>query len=373
MKKLYVLVFLVMTMGKIFGSNQIVFNNLRNAIGIENANNFKYIDVESFDSSTKDSVNLEFKLPNNDFLFKLIIPKSNLTYSGQNVKGGTTYTIKKEMIDRIELLLSKYQTDLILTRSFFTENSIDEMPNLTLSDLKDNPWDTLAPRIFAKEFDLKKSDLTSSFGGIGNWIREAILRGAPLTPEQRFMIRLQKALIEKISGMTDAEKIMEPLKALLLANSKAGFGEKSITDIFGSITNANTKKAVMLEIMKQLKSVTIEKNGTIKKDENRKNTLAELVLENIKDVNMRRALVEMAKISSFNEGSKIEHLLETLIENPNKPWEANFDTKTSLDHSASTQYLEEADNYQPFFQLKDIASNTAADLYVLPTQPQEER
>ena len=327
MKKLYVLVFLIMFM------NRTVFCSY---LGTDNIG-----EVPAKIVYTED--NFRFNLPNKLFIItekEIDLDMHGNQDAGRSAVIGFDSKLNNVKIkDKIKDFIQKFQT----IRSFFKANGI-EMPTLELSDLKGNPWDTIAPRVFAEKFGLKKSSLKSM--GLSNWLRETILRGTPLTPEERFMIRLQKALIEKISRMTDVPKIMEALKALLLANSKIPdeFGKKSITDIFGSFKDADTKKAVMLEIMKQLKDVIIEQDGTIK-DANRKNTLAELVLDNITDVNMRRALVEVAvevakeladnplADNPNDKYSNKEAFLEQMLNDPSKKYVSDLDTKITMKNS----------------------------------------
>ena len=123
------------------------------------------------------------------------------------------------------------------------------------------------------------------------------------------------------------------------------------------------------EIMEQLKSVKIERDGNIG---DRENTLAELVLENIKDVNMRRALVEVAIKSlgtlsqrnnkSYEVESKYEHLLETLINKPDMPFNKDFELKIlfTVSNGNRSAIVNQ--------KIQDIATVTVEDIYSPPLQ-----
>ena len=150
--------------------------------------------------------------------------------------------------------------------------------------------------------------------------------------------------------------------------------KKSITDIFDSI-KLDAKKVVMVEIMEQLKSVTIERNGTIKA-ESRKNTLAELVLDNITDVNMRRALVEVAKKLADNSNDKKysneEAFLKQMINDPSKKYEATLNTEINMKNSfrIGNEYYE-ADFSQKLNELIPEFISSPTQEYQPQTQSQE--
>lgn len=208
----------------------------------------------------------------------------------------------------------------------FTPGKLDL--TMTFNDTKSNPWDSIAPAILASDFELNKADLKPRLGGLSNWGRE-FFGGQKLTPEQRFMLRLQKALVKKINKTTNVNKILEPLRCLLLANELIpdGFGKKTITEIFNSIDDAQVKEFVMGKIMEQLKSVKI--NGDQITNQSKNKTLAELVLENITDPRMKNALVRIANLKDSQEEYKWENkenFLAKLIENPKLKFESDFET-----------------------------------------------
>ena len=218
MKKLYVLVFLIMFMGKIF-SSQVQTRTIDAELNGKNVN------------------------------FTVIFPKNALIYANH-----IDSRIILAISNKLQAWINKNKPDFeSLFQSFKDYKIMYSPPVINIKEIGTNPWDTLAPRIFAGNFSsigITEPALKSI--GLSNWIREAILRGKPLTLEQRFTIRLQKALIEKISGIKDVTNIMEPLRVLLLANSKIpdGLGKKTITEIFNSIS-PDIKAAVIKEIMKK--------------------------------------------------------------------------------------------------------------------------
>ena len=196
MKKLYVLVFLVMFMS----------------------------DLSAIPETITD-----IKVIESGWVFDIYPKETYLQEVSISERGGIwERKVTPEAVTKIKAGVEKYKSDLTSIKEFFKANSI-KIPTLELSDLKGNPWSTLAPRIFADQTGLTESDLKPFF-----------LRNIGKTPEQKFILNLQKELIKKIiSESTKPENITKLLEILVLSNSSLPVGiGKTTVELLDSVNSS---------------------------------------------------------------------------------------------------------------------------------------
>ena len=197
MKKLYALVFLTMFMGKIFSSTTIQESS-------QKEETFTVPSIAYYDNSNqyifKKNGDVTITLPSNAY--------ETTTSGGGQIGGGmgsgsreepitTATTLNPKIKAAIEQKLASYKDSFYELNEFFKANSI-KMPTLTLSDLKGNPWDTIAPKAFAEGTGLTESDLKTSF-----------FRDIGKTTEQKFILNLQKQLIKKLETQLNDSRLFQ--------------------------------------------------------------------------------------------------------------------------------------------------------------------
>lgn len=233
MKKLYVLVFLIMFMGKIFSSTTIQESS-------QEEETFTVPSIAYYDNSNqyihKKNGDVVITLPSNAY--------ETITSGGGKTGGGMGGSSREEPItedvklkpkiyDAIRAKLEFYKKSFYELNEFFKASSI-EMPTLTLSDLKGNPWDTVAPKAFAEGTGITESDLKPS-----------LFRNFGKTPEQKFILNLQRKLIEKIiSESTKPENITKLLEILVLSNSRLPVGiGKTTVELLDSLNLSSLQRS----------------------------------------------------------------------------------------------------------------------------------
>jgi hypothetical protein len=238
----------------------------------------------------------------------------------------------------------------------------------TQVDFDDDPWNKLAPDIFAYDLGLKSADLKPRRGGPSNWFRQ-LFGGQKLSPEQSFKKRLIKALIKKaindLSTGIKRDDYVKIIKNLSNAFAKGDFDIKNINinelynDIVGKVTDKNTlnkpriilanlnlilslnstqddpDKSIKLSkafeslypstvefIFKAMKNLEINYDGTINPvpfnaDDDTK--IAKLILDQLPSVALKKALIELSK-ANFSKrivGLDINDLVKQIIDKPN--------------------------------------------------------
>ena len=175
---------------------------------------------------------------------------------------------------------------------------------------------TLAEKLGVKESDLK------SIGAI-NWVRE-IFGGKPLAEDQRLLLRLQKAFLKKLrSPSIGTDNAIKSLTALLEINNL--LTDKSdklaIKGIFDFLT-VSVRKKVMTELKNELKKITMTSHLQVTKTVSAGiDSLGELILKNIPDLNMKRILLDVAKNST---PENFDNLLKFILKDPTFQYGYNY-------------------------------------------------
>ncbi len=227
MKKLYVLVFLIMFMGKIFCLQD--FDPKRIHFHIRDTNYFYTQDQAGIEKDYVRFTDMEF-VENKEYYSTLIRKYLDL--------------YKTDLLNISKFLkASGMESNLIKHSEARSKSDIDSVElRIERKMLKDNPWNTLAPKAFAELTGLTESDLKPSvFKDIGK------------TGEQKFILNLQKQLIKKAIDKSTADETRTKLLKMLSQSNKSlpvGIG-KTIDELQEDLSAALTKSKVKLSMPAQ--------------------------------------------------------------------------------------------------------------------------
>lgn len=293
MKK-YILVLLIMIIGRIFCSD--------------------------FDGSVSGTLNHTYTI--NGVNYTVSFPQSDLTgpHDYTETVGGIEIkfygqTIKKIIIKKTQIKLTDWvKTYKEKLSSLYKRYGIEQkkLLEINVEDLSYNPYADFVPKAFAAKFDLNLSDLKPRLGGLRYWLSNLLKKalGKKIsTPEELFALRLQNTLINKIKDERNTDKTIKLLKELFLAEQLApDVVISSFSEILDALVNKsgpNMKDEILKRITGEIrKKQTLNTDFNDKLELSMESTLSDFILKRITDQKVRVLLLqaskEMANIDKFD-------------------------------------------------------------------------
>ena len=297
--KNYILVFLVTII--VTGSTQQQLPLRLTSISIRN--NYRAI---LFNKSYPDGI------PDNIFK-KMSVENQQAAKRYTEKEVATYFKYNPETLADMDKILQKFGLSLEIVKNKYALS-----PDVIKYGFPRSTFDDYLANVFAKEFSLKISTLQAKSGGLSNFFRI----GKSYTIEQRFSLRIQKAVIQKLEKVDTAQEAAKLLLLLFTAEDNSPYVRPEAR--YALLVMKETTREALIKVLAATFKAEKFNFESLPKDATEYQKLAFKIYEMIKDEKVK-AMFSSKVSDSKLDASIFEHILSKCISDPNLS-EGDLDT-----------------------------------------------